>query len=78
MAVRWLLVVLAWVVSAALLAPICFFVAILLAGPHSSMLPGVLQPLVLLLGWAVFLVTPVLVARGVWRRTGRTPGAGAA
>jgi hypothetical protein len=75
---RWLLVLLAWVGSAALLAPVCFFVTLFLAGPHSSMLPGFLQPLVLLLGWAVFLVAPLLVARAVWRRTGRGPGAGAA
>ena len=75
---RWLLTLLAWAGSAALLAPICFLVVIVLAGPHSSLLPTPLQPVVLLLGWAAFLVVPVLVARAVWRRRGRSPSAGAA
>jgi hypothetical protein len=52
-------------------APVCFFVDVLLAGPHSSMLPSAVQPVVLVLGWLVLLVAPILVARRIWRRTGR-------
>lgn len=37
--------------------------------PHSSMLPTMIQPAALLLGWVVFLITPAFVARAVWRRT---------
>jgi hypothetical protein len=70
--VRWLLTVLAWALSFALLAPVCFVAVILLAGPHSSVLPALLQPVVLVFGWVVFLVAPVLIARAVWRRTGRS------
>jgi hypothetical protein len=72
---RWLLGLLAWLASLAVLAPICFFAVILLAGPHSSMLPGWLQSFVLLLGWLVVVVVPVWIARAVWRRTKRAaPG----
>ena len=72
---RWLLVLLAWLGAAALLAPVCFFAVIVLAGPHSSLLPGFFQPAVLVLGWLVFLVAPIFAARAVWRRAGRVaPG----
>ena len=74
---RWLLALLAWLGSLVLLAPLCFFAAIVLAGPHSSILPSFLQPLVLVLGWAGVLVVPVVVARAVWRRVGRASAKGA-
>ena len=69
---RGLMAFIAWTATAMVLAPICFFGTILLAGPHSDILPSVLQPAVLLLGLLTFLVAPVLVARLVWRRTGRS------
>ena len=65
---RALLTGIAWLVSTAILAPVCFYAVIVLAGPHSSMLPSMIQPAVMLLGWIVFLVVPVFVARAVWRR----------
>jgi hypothetical protein len=58
------------------LAPVCFFGVIVLAGPHSSLLPSYLQPPVVLLGWGILLVAPVLAARAVWRRMGRIPQEG--
>jgi hypothetical protein len=67
---RVLIAFIAWTASFAVLAPVCFFVTLLLAGPHSSMLPSVVQPAVLVLGWLVLLAAPLLVARAVWRRTG--------
>ena len=65
---RWLLTLLAWLVSTIVLVPVCFVVVIVLAGPHSSMLPSWIQPAVLVLGWVVLVVGPLLVARAVWRR----------
>jgi hypothetical protein len=65
---RWLVAFLTWAASAALLAPICFFLVMLLAGPHSSLLPGPLQPVVLGIGWLIFLAVPILAARAAWRR----------
>ena len=58
----------AWTAAALVLAPICFFLAVLLAGPHSSMLPSFLQPAVVVLAWLTLLIAPLWVARRVWRR----------
>jgi molybdate transport system substrate-binding protein len=74
---RLMLTGLAWIVSAAVLAPVCFFGAIILAGPHSSMLPSFMQPAVLVLFWIVFLAAPIMAARVVWRRLGRVAATGA-
>jgi hypothetical protein len=68
----WLIAIAVWVVSTALLAPVCFFATIFLAGPHSSIVPGFLQPVVALLALAVLLVTPLWIARAAWRRVGRS------
>lgn len=67
---RYLATAVAWLAATALLAPICFLVVVVLAGPHSDLLPNALQPPVLALGWLAVLVGPVLVARAAWRRTG--------
>ena len=67
--VRRLLAMLAWLLAVAILGPLIFFVAIVLAGPHSSMLPSAIQRLVIISGWVVFLTGPVFVARWVWRRS---------
>lgn len=68
---RWALAILVWFVTASVFAPLCFYGALALAGPHASLVPAFLQPVVLLLGWAVFLAGPPLVARAAWRRSGR-------
>lgn len=65
---RWLLTALAWLVATAVLRPICFFTAIVLAGPHSGMLPRMLEPPVLIACWVVLLAAPVRIARVVWRK----------
>jgi hypothetical protein len=53
------------------LSPVIFLVMVVLAGPHSSILPSAVQPAVWLLGWAAVLLVPALVARMAWRRTGK-------
>jgi len=75
--VPWLFTLLAWLLAVLILAPVCFFVTMVLAGPHSSMLPSFLQPVALVLGWLVFLLGPVWVARAVWRRATRRRSQGA-
>lgn len=67
---RWVLTLLAWLASLAVLAPVCFAGVILLAGPHSSLLAPSLQVPVVLLGWGILLMGPLWVARTVWRRVG--------
>jgi hypothetical protein len=63
---RWLLAVATWLVAMVVLAPVLFLVTMILAGPHSSMLPPWMQPAVLVLGWVALLVGPVFAARVVW------------
>ena len=65
---RILLALVAYVVSVAILAPLLFFVVVILAGPHSSMLPSRVQPAVVVLGWLMLVIVPILIARAVWRR----------
>ena len=62
---RWLLALITWVVSTVVLAPVLFFVVLVLAGPHSSMLPSAIQPAVLFVGWATLLVAPIWIANRV-------------
>lgn len=59
---------LAYLVSLAVFAPLLFFAVMILAGPHSSMLPSRLQPAVMVLGWVALTVLPVMTARTMWRR----------
>ena len=61
----------AYLVSVAVFAPALFFIVILLAGPHSSMLPSMVQPAVVLVALAMLVTVPALIARGVWRRLSR-------
>lgn len=68
---RVLIAFVAWSAALAVLSPIVFVAMVVLAGPHSSMLPSAAQPVVWLLGWAAVLLVPVLVARMAWRRTQR-------
>ena len=59
-----------YLVSLALVAVAAFFVAVVLAGPHSDFLPGWLSAVVFALGWLAVFVLPVLSARLAWRRLG--------
>ena len=68
---RWAIAVIVWMFAVVVLAPLCFFVIMVLAGPHSSMLPSAIQPAVLVAGWMSVLVGPVLLARLAWRRASR-------
>ena len=70
-AARAFIAVIVWAATAAVLAPVCFFVTVLLAGPHSDMLPSMLQPPVWLLGWGVWLTAPLAAAGVAWTRTRR-------
>lgn len=64
---RVLLTALAYVAVLAAVAVVAFFLVMLLAGPHSDVLPTGLQTGVILLGWFLVLALPLLAARGVWR-----------
>ena len=65
---RIVLTLLVYVVALAFIGAICFVVVMFLAGPHAGLLPAPMESAVLILGWILVLVFPVLVARRVWRR----------
>ena len=64
---RWMLTLVVWAVSTAVLAPVCFFAVLILAGPHSDLLPGFMGGPMLILGWVTFLGVPIRSARVVWK-----------
>lgn len=66
---RVVLSAVAYLISTAILAPVLFFVVIALAGPHSSLLPPVMQSAAAVLASLTLIVVPILIARAVWRRT---------
>lgn len=69
-AVRMLLTVLSFAVALVVVAALAFVVVLVLAGPHASVLPRWLEPIVIAAGWIAVLALPLLVARKVWRRLG--------
>lgn len=70
---RWATVVGAYVASLLIVAPTAFLAVMLVAGPHSGLLPDWAEGAVLALGWLAVLIVPLLIARAVWRRLERTP-----
>jgi hypothetical protein len=66
-----LLTALAYLLVLSILAVATFFAVLVFAGPHSDVLPGWMEPVVLILGWLVVLVVPAGAAAWVWRRLGR-------
>ena len=62
---RWLLTALAWTGATLLLLPVCAFAALLLAGPHSDLVPEFLKSPVFIICIAVLLGVPAWIARAV-------------
>ena len=65
---RVLATAIVYLLSLVLIAVSAFFVAIVLAGPHSDLLPGWLGAIVLGIGWLLVLLLPAWIACWVWRR----------
>ena len=59
--------VLAFVLAAGLLAPVFFFAAIFLVGPHGGALPRAFEPFVLIAAWAALLGLPAWAAARTYR-----------
>jgi hypothetical protein len=64
---RTLAVVATWIIATAVLAPVCFLVVIVLAGPHAGLLPAVLESATAVLCLAILLIVPVWLAVKVAR-----------
>jgi hypothetical protein len=65
---RVCLTLLVYAVAIALCAAVSFVVVMLLAGPHTGLLPRWAEAAVLCIGWANVIIVPVLAARWTWRR----------
>lgn len=66
---RGMIVTVVYLVALALIAPLMAFAVLVVAGPHSGLLPATLEPVAALLALAVALVLPALIARAAWRRS---------
>jgi hypothetical protein len=58
----------AFLVALAVTATVTFFVVLFLAGPHGGALPSSLHAAVLIVGWLVVAVVPILAGLWTWRR----------
>ena len=65
---RYLVTLVAFVVSLISTAVVVFFAVIFLAGPHGGALPTSLHTATVLLGWLCVIFIPLFVTRWVWRR----------
>jgi hypothetical protein len=66
--------ILTYLLALVVVACVAFVVVIVLAGPHSGLLPFWLEGVVGAAGWLAVLVVPALLARKVWRRFVRNGG----
>ena len=62
------LTALAYLMTLILVAVTAFYLVIILAGPHGGLLSRSFETVVLVLGWLLVLVVPILVARLAWYR----------
>lgn len=67
---RGFLTGLTYIVSLLVVAALSLGIVLLVAGPHSGLLPGWLEGVVLALGWVAIFLVPMLPTRWVWRRLG--------
>ena len=61
----------AFLLALAVTAPLAFFAALILAGPHGGVLPSSAQAAAFVVGWLFVLGVPILAARWAWRRLAR-------
>lgn len=65
---KYFITAITYVISLAIIGAATLFLVLVVAGPHSGLLPSWLETPVALTGLLVILVAPVLIARTVWRR----------
>ncbi len=58
----------AFLIAFAVTAVVAFVVMLVLAGPHSGLLPSSLETATLVLGWLAVGIVPILAGRWAWRR----------
>lgn len=65
---RIIATIVTYLLSLVVIGALTIFIVLVVAGPHSGLLPHWLESVVLGLGWLVILMAPAFVARKVWRR----------
>ena len=63
-----LITVAASLISLAVAAGLALVFVLVLAGPHSDILPSWLRPAVFVLAWMAVVAVPFIVGRSIWRR----------
>jgi hypothetical protein len=58
----WWLAGIAWFITTLVVVPVAFVVAVVAAGPHSSVLPSTLAPIVWIACWCSVVVVPAVAA----------------
>jgi hypothetical protein len=67
---RWLITLSVFIASLAVSAVVGFYIAVVLVGPHSDLLPEPMRVPVGLLVWAGVLGVPAWLARKAYRASG--------
>lgn len=72
---RAFLTALTYITSLLVVGGLMFVIVLVVAGPHSGLLPRWLERVVLALGWIAVFLLPMLPTYRVWRRLapGRAP-----
>jgi len=65
---KWIISVAVFVLSFAVMAFVGFYGAIFLVGPHSDVLPEILQVPIGLLLWLLIIGIPLLIARIIFKK----------
>ena len=65
---KWIISIAVFILSFAVTAFVGFYGAIFLVGPHSDVLPEILQVPVGLLLWLLIIGIPLLIARGIFKK----------
>jgi hypothetical protein len=67
---RAFLTALTYLASFLVVGGLTLVIVLVVAGPHSGLLPRWLEGVVLALGWAAVFLLPMLPTHWVWRRLG--------
>ena len=65
---RYLLALLAYLISLVVVAALAFIIVILFAGPHAGLLPQWAEMLALSAGWLAVAVVPIWISVRVYQR----------
>ena len=71
---RAFLAALTYITSLLVVGGVILVIVLVVAGPHSGLLPRWLESVVLALGWIAVFLVPMVPTHWVWRRLAPRPG----